>query len=326
MRVVTWVLGIAAVAWLAYWFAMALALRSGTQAWFDQQREAGLEASHEGITVYGFPGSFNVLLTEPRVFDPVTGQGWAAPELRAAAPSHYPLRIALPLPTRQEITLPGQSLVLTGDIAAEAGFVPFGIGIELSQARLDAADVALVAQAGWRIALDRASVLLRPDPEVPRGARLLLDVALDGFAPDPAWLMGPDGGQALPSRVGLLQLAAHADLAPLTARPEALAIDGFRLEWGEMWLTADGRVEIDPDGVPDGRIIFRTDRWRDMLQAAVDMGAVRPEIAPTWERVLEVLDEATEPPGLLEVPLSFQNGRMSLGPLPLGPAPRLGPG
>jgi hypothetical protein len=53
------------------------------------------------------------------------------------------------------------------------------------------------------------------------------------------------------------------------------------------------------------------------------MGLVQPEVAPTVERMMETMAASSGDPQVLDLPLKFSSGRMSLGPLPLGPAPRM---
>jgi len=57
----------------------------------------------------------------------------------------------------------------------------------------------------------------------------------------------------------------------------------------------------------------------------VASGKVRPQLAPTVETMLEGLAKQTGDPEVLKIPLTMQDGWMSLGPLPLGPAPVLIP-
>jgi hypothetical protein len=55
----------------------------------------------------------------------------------------------------------------------------------------------------------------------------------------------------------------------------------------------------------------------------VAAGLITADAAPTVTRALELLVQQGNDPSVLTLPLAFQQGRMSLGPLPLGPAPFL---
>jgi hypothetical protein len=59
-----------------------------------------------------------------------------------------------------------------------------------------------------------------------------------------------------------------------------------------------------------------------VLRLGVALGLIRPETAPTVERAGESLARIGGNAEVLTLPLVFAGGRMSLGPIPLGPAPR----
>jgi hypothetical protein len=80
---------------------------------------------------------------------------------------------------------------------------------------------------------------------------------------------------------------------------------------------------VGPDGVPDGRITLKITNWRDLLRVARNAGLLPEPLMPTIERAFEILAGLSGPPDTLDAPLTFANGIVSFGPVPLGPAPRL---
>ena len=69
-----------------------------------------------------------------------------------------------------------------------------------------------------------------------------------------------------------------------------------------------------------GKLDAASEITEDVLVAA---GLITADAAPTVTRALELLVQQGNDPSVLTLPLAFQQGRMSLGPLPLGPAPFL---
>jgi hypothetical protein len=55
----------------------------------------------------------------------------------------------------------------------------------------------------------------------------------------------------------------------------------------------------------------------------VAAGAIKPDVAPTITGFLNAIATQGGDPEVIPLPLIFANGRGTLGPLPLGPAPRL---
>ena len=79
----------------------------------------------------------------------------------------------------------------------------------------------------------------------------------------------------------------------------------------------------DPFNPVNRRIDIRIVEWRELVPVLVAAGLVTTDAAPTVTRALDLLAQQGDDPDILNLPLAFQQGRMSLGPLPLGPAPYL---
>jgi hypothetical protein len=149
-----------------------------------------------------------------------------------------------------------------------------------------------------------------------------------GIGPDPSVTAAlPD----FPETVEKLRLDAIVTLtAPLDRmagrshpRPIQLEVKEAQLVWGSLVLFGSGTIAAAADGLAEGRIALRLTNWRDAIPLAVAAGLIKPEVAPTLANMFALLAGQSGKPEDLDLPLVFANGRMSLGPLPLGPAPRM---
>ena len=102
-----------------------------------------------------------------------------------------------------------------------------------------------------------------------------------------------------------------------------LIVKDFQFVWSKLHLSAKGQIEPGPDGVAVGQIDFRIEEWRFVPALAVALGLIRPELAESLTKGLEALAKSGGDPDVLKLPLTFADGKMTLGPLPLGPAPIL---
>ena len=121
------------------------------------------------------------------------------------------------------------------------------------------------------------------------------------------------------------RLSAPPGRASAAAPPELQALDlaEARVDWGGARLVVSGGpVAIGRDGAPYGRLTVRVDEWPRLVEAAIAGGLLPERRGPLTIAALEVLS-ADDPPGTLETELVFEEGRARLGPIPLGPAPRL---
>ncbi|MFN3971435.1 MAG: DUF2125 domain-containing protein [Gemmobacter sp.] len=333
MRWLISVVVVAALLWAGLWFAASTALRRGTVAGFDAMNAQGLVASRSDIAVMGFPNRLDLTLTEPRFLDPVTGVGYDAPFLQLFAMTWRPWHLIAAFPPEQRLTSPaGEAALGAGRLQASLIVTPSttlpldrlalaGDALVLSLAPLDAAPS--------RITLDSLRLGTRRDPSRANTHEIGLDIA--GITPDPAFRAALPDASDLPERIERLRIVAFAGLsAPLDrhageTRPGLTRLDlrEARFAWGPILVTAEGSILPDATGLAEGRIDIRLTGWQSALDAAIAAGLIRPEIAPTWAELARRLSDTSPDPARIDLPLTMSRGRMSLGPFPLGPSPRL---
>ncbi|UFS64825.1 DUF2125 domain-containing protein [Paracoccus denitrificans] len=119
------------------------------------------------------------------------------------------------------------------------------------------------------------------------------------------------------------------DLAPL---PVGLQLDDAELRLGAVQARILGRVEADAQGRAQGRVVLYTRDAKPLLQAAATAGLIPPKVVTLAGTMLKNISDlplpenagfSFPPPaeGELRLPLSFADGKTSLGPVVLGPAP-----
>jgi hypothetical protein len=324
MRVILWLALGLGVLWGGYWFVGARMIEGGVNDWFAQSGTQGIEATQDGISVAGFANRFDLTVTNPQLRDPVTGWGWQAPFAQVFAMTWKPWHVIAALPHTQTIVTPDQSIDLASSrLQASLRLKPVA-DLPLEEVVLAGDDVLLTSTAGWRVAAK--SVVAAMARQGDNGQRLGLDVA--GLTPDPVLTAKlPELGPVL-DLVHLdatLTLSAPLDrhMAQTQPRMTGVKLTAFNLTWGKLVITASGDVVPGADGLALGKLAFRFQNWRSIPALLVEMGLVLPGMGNTITRGLDVMARSGPDPELLAIDLVFADGRMMLGPLPLGPAPRL---
>jgi hypothetical protein len=95
--------------------------------------------------------------------------------------------------------------------------------------------------------------------------------------------------------------------------------------WGQLAATAKGVIEADGNGFAAGNVTVEVTNWDRLPAILVAAGLVKPEVAPTIARGMQALASQTPELTVLSLTLVLQDGRMSFGPFPLGPAPLMVP-
>lgn len=325
MRVLLWVTGLLAVLYAGYWFVGQRAMTSAAEGFFANATANGLRAGHEGISVTGFPSRFDLTVTTPDLADTRSGIGWQAPFVQIFTLSYKPWHVIAAFAPSQIIDSPAQQITVKNAKLQASVIVTPGTALALDRITVVGDQVQVASSLGWVLAADTLRLATRID--LTRANTHDIGVEVIRLSPDPALAaLMPN----LPPVIDLARLDAFASFsAPIDRhmRDTRPRLDGFSIRsaafnWGDLQASAKGDV-IVINGMPEGRIDLSVRGWRDLVTLGVNTGAISPEVAPTALTLMEAYAKASGDPELLEMPLVFAAGRMSLGPLPLGPAPRL---
>ncbi len=330
MRILIAVVLAAAALWSGYWFVGSQALEGRLKAWFEARRGEGWVAEVGAIDVRGFPNRFDTTLSELDLADPETGLAWSAPFFQLLALSYRPHHVIAVWPHEQAVATPAERIeVVTRDMRASVVF-DGGTDLALDRATLVLDGLRLQSSLGWEADLPEGRFATRRRP----GSRTAHQIGAEvhDLTLGPGLRERLDPGRALPPEIDTLHLDMTVDFdAPWDRRaveaarpqPTRLDLDDLSARWGALSLRAAGELTVDAAGIPTGRVTVEATNWREMIALAVGAGILPEALSGTVERALEVLAGLSGTRDTLDVPLAFADGRVSFGPVPLGPAPRL---
>ncbi|MDZ4135083.1 MAG: DUF2125 domain-containing protein, partial [Paracoccaceae bacterium] len=95
------------------------------------------------------------------------------------------------------------------------------------------------------------------------------------------------------------------------------------LTWGDVTLFASGRLIPDSAGFAQGTLDLRLDNWQKALAVGVAVGVIPASAGATWEQAASLLAARSNDANRIDIALTFGQGLIRLGALPLGAAPRL---
>ena len=321
---------VAAVLWSLYWAAAGYGIRSGVESWFDAQSTRGWQAEHSGISGGGYPLRHMLRIDNPVLADPASGLAWSASWLSLESPGIWPGRQTLRFaPDPQRLSYFDQTSVISAkDLEARLDLAP-GVALELRE---------LAMQGGvWRIQsngsdLIGADTLLLGMTQAETSETYRIDLQADGLRPGRAVRQVMGAAPDVPDQFDTLvvdmdvQFDRAWDRQALEERrpqPRKISLRQAEAHWGPMRLRAAGDLDVDAQGVPSGALNLRAENWRQMLHMARVSQAMPHQAVDAAEQVLGMLAGLGGNPEDLDIQINFRNGFVALGPLPLGPAPRL---
>jgi hypothetical protein len=323
MKALTIIVVVLAALYSAVWVAARTGAERGALAVAEGLRAEGWDVAYDDLSVRGYPSRVDTTVTGLRLANGAAG--WQAPFVQVFALAWRPTEVIAVWPPEQVVTLPGQELTIASDGLRASASIAASTALALDQVTVESGPLTVVSSTGWATGADRALAAFRQAGPGPADYDLFIEATTLAL-PDPLRVVLDPGGQR-PAALALLRLDAMVTLAqPLDrfatgpAQVQALTLRQLALDWGDAGVTGAGSLTVGQDGTPEGRITLTLRNWRALIAVAVAAGVVSPEVAPTWENMGAALSGGGD---TLDLPVTFADGNMSLGPLPLGPAPRL---
>ena len=333
MRRLFFLILFAGLAYAGYWFVGATAKETAIDAWLADRRSAGWVADREELVLTGFPNRFDTILKGLKLADPVTGWSWDAPEFQILALSYKPNHIIAVWPGQQTIASPREKVSVQSETMR--GSVRFAVNTQLAleQAIVELGQLRADSSLGWHGGLADGQLAIRRAP--PGGAP---DYGYDvSLTAELVTLPQPIRDRLDPAGLFPAHVAtAEARLTPVWDRPwDRKAVEGpppeltelniarLGFTWGGMDLLVRGNLKADEWGWADGKLNITAKNWEDMLAVGVNAGWVPRDMSEKLANGLRLMAQVTGDSDQLDVTLTFSDGEVWFGLIPLGPAPQM---
>jgi hypothetical protein len=325
LRKLYWIVGILAVLWSGYWALGTYALRQGAYQAIAEATRNGNFISPD-IASAGFPTSFDITLERLDIGSAESGLRWETPSLRLQAAAWRPWHLVALLDDQHSFAMATEDITLSVDDARASLTVTPDSSLTLSQLAVTLIQPMVQSSRAWKGSADLAEVQVNLLPNGPANSYAVVADAINTVL-DPTFVAATGLDRTI-SRIDLdatLSFSAPIDRHAGATKPQitAVTLQGLKIEWGQVVLSADGSITADTDGLAKGRIDLTVQGWRRLVPAMVGIGAITPEVAPSVTGFLNAMAAQGGDPETLAIPLVYQNGVGTFGPIPLGPAPRL---
>lgn len=332
MRALLGLATIAVIAWSGWWYFGANTQETALRAWLDERANAGWLSEYEDISVAGYPNRIDSTVSGLMLADPASGWAWSAELFQILMLSYKPNHIIAVWPGVQKISSPYDTVEVTSDVLRGSLVFAPDTALTLDRSRVELSNLRALG-SGWNAALETGNFATERlgDGEGPENSHAIGLDAKNLSVPElAAW--ASRGSGILPDVMDYLRVDIIAafdapwDRFAIEGRKPQLTVLNLRnveAQWGELKLSANGRLDVDTQGYPVGDLQVSATNWRDMLKVAAEAGLIQRDMASTIESGLNLLAMLSGNGEDLSVPLSFSDGFTRLGPIPIGPAPKL---
>jgi len=329
MKRLTYFVVILALIYSAYWGIGSFALKNALQNQLTALENDGWTVDYATLETKGFPSRFDTTARDLSITTPTRSFSYATDILQVLALSHQPNKAIVAFAPEQHLTLDGLPItVISNGLRASIG-VNANTSLSLDAVTAEATSLRFDMGQGVVTSLTGILAAMRESSAAPNTYDTYLTASDIAW---PALIMGQ-----LPAASGLSDTidSMTIDTAVTFDRPidrlslvawetdpaqlRGLTLRSLNITWGPFQITGDGSFAVDETGTPDGTITLTANDWQGMLTAAQSLGVVPDQYRFIAQNIGQTLSQGDD---ALVLPITAKDGNLSIGPLPLGPAPR----
>jgi len=320
-----------AILWCGWWAFASATMQRGIANWLETRRALGWQVDVRTVEKRGFPLQLHARINDLTLADPASGAAVKMDELNISSPTYWPGYVTVVLP-QTPIALTSaelRGLVTARDAKANLRLRP-GASLQLERLGLTAAawslDTALSGIVGANT-LDLTMIQ-------PTSSSATYDIKLEASDLTPGMI--PRAFLGLPADWPLTFDVFAADmtvtfdrlwdrraLGQIRPQPRMIDLKQAHAIWGDVEILASGNVVVDQEGLATGTVSIKAENWPAILDMVENAGYLPPNMRPQAEQMLTGLAQMTGQTTGLDLTLSLKEGRMSMGFIPLGRAPRI---
>ncbi|UWR23114.1 DUF2125 domain-containing protein [Sulfitobacter sp. S190] len=316
--------------WGLWWWIATGAMLGGVQTWLNQQRTMGLTADVETTERAGFPLRIGADLTDLALGDPATGSTARVPDLRMSSPIYWPGFLTVTLP-QDTIYLSGpraEATLTAMDARADLRLRP-GARLQMQSARITAAPITLNLVEGRLLDISEVDIVAQQAQDDARTYALRANAT--DLAPGSVLRQALRLPEAWPAQFETLRVDMDVTfdqpwdrgaLAGPRPQPRAILLRQAEAQWGALRIALTADLVVDAQGVPTGTANITAQNWERMLDLAEAGGAITADVRSGIAQALSLLSRMNGSDDTLDLEITLEDGRMQMGFIPLGNAPR----
>ncbi len=320
-----------ALLWCGWWAVASAGLQRGIVKWVEARRAEGWQADVREIEKKGFPTRLNARLHDVAFADPAAGVAVSMDQFDILAPVYWPGYVTVVLP-ETPITLASPSLrasLIAKNAQADLRLRP-GPSLPVQSVTFKAGAWVLETALGGVAGADdiHLSMIQQSSGQPVYDLKVDTTNMTPGAVPR-AFLGVPDDWPlafatfTADMTVGFDEIWDRRALERRRPQPRTIALKLAKFVWGDVSILATGDLKVDTEGQPTGDVSIKAENWPVMLDMAENAGYLPSSFRPQAEQMLKALAQMTGQTTGLDLTVSFKDGRMAMGFIPLGPAPRI---
>ncbi|MBB5723147.1 hypothetical protein FHS72_002784 [Loktanella ponticola] len=329
MKRLTYFVAILALIYSGYWAVGSYALKNTVQNQLTTLENNGWLVDYSALNTRGFPSRFDTTATDLNITAPDQSISYMTDIVQVLALSYRPNHAIIAFAPEQSLILDGLPIEIASDGLRASVGVNANTSLSLDAVTAEAKSLQFNLEQGTISSLNDALFAMRESSAAPNTydtyftssdiawpALILGQLPADNRLPETVDAATIDAAITLDRPIDRLTLSAwQTDPANL----RGVDLRSLSITWGPFVITGNGSFTINEAGTPDGTITLTANDWKGILAAAQSLGVISEQYQFMAQSIGETLSQGDD---TLVLPITVANGNLSIGPLPLGPAPK----
>ncbi len=329
MKRLTYFVAILALIYSGYWAVGSYALKNTVQNQLTTLENNGWSVDYSALNTRGFPSRFDTTATDLSIIAPDQSISYMTEIVQVLALSYRPNHAIIAFAPEQSLVLDGLPIEIASDGLRASVGVNANTSLSLDAITAEAKSLQFNLEQGTISSLSDALLAMRESSAAPNTydtyftssdiawpALILGQLPTDNRLPETIDAATIDAAVTLDRPIDRLTLSAwQTDPANL----RGVDLRSLSITWGPFIISGNGSFTIDELGMPDGTITLTANDWKGILAAAQSLGVISEQYQFMAQSIGETLSQGDD---RLALPITVANGNLSIGPLPLGPAPK----
>ena len=319
-----------AVVWVGWWWIAATSLQSSVTAWREARQAEGWQADVANTARGGFPLRIATTLEDLALADAQTGVALRVPQITMSSAVYWPGYARVDVPESDIVLSTPDDALTLGTSGATAGMrLRPGTSLQLQAMTVSAQALTLDLPEGRLASLNAldADVQQSADP-----TEYTISLDATGLAPGALLRNALRLPQAWPEAFEVfsadmtVQFDRPWDRSALELRrpqPRAIVLHRAEAIWADLRIVLRAELTVDDQGVPSGTFYIAAENWGAMLDLTQSSGALPAGQRPQIENGLRILSGLSGNADTLDLEITIREGRMQMGFISLGTAPRI---
>ena len=323
MRALLVVIVLAIMGWGGWWYYASQTAMGFAKEAIAAARDRGWQLDISDLKVAGFPNRIDLTASEPTISPPDRAFTWSAPFLQAFSLSYKPWHLVTVMPPNQTLTLGDDTFSLTAkDLRSSLILTP---NSDLALDRFQIVGKDLNLRGTHHAEIESLSFATRPSIDRQLSHDIGLEIANmkvshmllvrlpEGIVRDPVHRMHLDAAMTFDRPLDRHALQVEPKLTNILIRK-------YELVWDTMTLNVTGELSADAKGFAAGSLALELQGKTQGLAILRALEILEPYQMRLVESAVAAIAPGEAP---LKMTLTFSEGAVKFGPIPLGPAPRL---